>query len=101
MPAVPEIPGDFASVNGARRISSQSRTAERADRLITPKAPDRADSVEISDRSRVIGLIREPQPVRETLIASVRDQIARDEYLTDARIDGALDEIIRDFNELG
>jgi hypothetical protein len=101
MPAVPELPSDLSSLNGARRVSSQSRAAERTDRLITPKAPDRADSVEISDRSRVIGLIREPQPVRETLIASVRDQIARDAYLTDARIDGAVDEILRDFNELG
>ena len=101
MSAVPEIPGDFQSVNGARRVGATSRNAERADRLVTPTLPDRADSVEISDRSRVVALLREPLPVRENLITEVRDQIAQDTYLTDARIDGAIDELLRDFDELG
>ena len=101
MPAVPELPGDLTSVNGARRVDSTSRTAFRANRLVTPKAPDRADSVEISEQSRVIALLREPTPVRESLIASVRAQIDQGEYLTDERLDGAIDEILRDFADLG
>ena len=101
MSAVPEFSADLQSLNGARQVQAQSRSTNRADRLITPKAPNRADSVEISERSRVIGLIRESQPVREALIADVRDQIERGDYLTDTKIDGAINEIFRDFDELG
>ncbi len=48
---------------------------------------DRRDSVELSNV--------ETTAIREDVVAQLRDEIARGEYLTPTRVDGAVDRLLR------
>jgi hypothetical protein len=65
---------------------------------IESRAPDR---VELSDMARYMSLLRTAPPIREDLVAHVRDLIVRGEYDTPERMDLALDAMAREERDLG
>lgn len=58
----------------------------------------RADRLELSEAAR--SLASQPVPIREDLVARVRDQIARGVYDSDAKLDRALTELAKDLSPL-
>lgn len=59
-----------------------------------------ADSVEFSDHVHMLHRLKESLPVRQDMIDRVRGEIDAGTYVTPERVDGAIDEILRDFDEL-
>ena len=101
MPAVPELPNNVTALNGTHRVSPTSSRASSAARPAADPTANVSDSVEISRKSTFLSLIRQPTPIRQDLVDQTRSAIQDDAYLTDARIDGAIDEIARDQSEIG
>jgi hypothetical protein len=80
------------ATNPATRLiaADEHRTLDLAKRQ--PPAA-RSDSVELSDAARRHA---EAAPVREGLVSRVRAEIARDTYLTEEKLDAAIDALLRD-----
>ena len=55
------------------------------------------DRVELSDHSRLLSQLRS-QSIRNNIVQDVKAQISTGNYLTDARIDGSLDELAIDLD---
>lgn len=54
------------------------------------------DQVEVSDVATYLGKMKLLPPIRQELVDSIRHQIQSGSYETPERIDGAIDELIRD-----
>jgi anti-sigma28 factor (negative regulator of flagellin synthesis) len=66
----------------------------------TRTGSSRTDQVELSDHSRFLNQLR-TQDIRQDAVQGVRAQIDTETYLTDARIDGSLDELAYDLDITG
>jgi len=89
-----------ASLHGAARNGEAARSA-RTPHAGAAEAPARAaDQVELSEGSRLLGMLRALPEVRADLVERARAEIDAGEFLTDERIDGAVDELARDLDLL-
>jgi negative regulator of flagellin synthesis FlgM len=82
-------PGRLARVDapGAPRL---------APRGAHPDHPERApDEVQVSPQAHFLNRLRE-NPIREELVADVREQIAQGTYETPEKIEGAISELSQD-----
>jgi len=93
----------------SHRLPSQSTTrleSIRSNGHADPATQDtrtgtsRTDQVELSDHSRYLNQLR-TQDIRQDAVQGVRAQIDTGAYLTDARIDGSLDELALDLGITG
>lgn len=64
----------------------------------TPAAPSArfADRVELSDRARYLARLNELPPVRPRVVDEIRQAIAEGTYLTDEKLDGAIERLFED-----
>lgn len=85
----------IGSVSGSRMTGaaeSSSRLSSRGDSAPVRRSPDR---VELSTVASLLSKLRN-LPVRSDLVDTVRQQIEAGTYETDVKIDGAIDEVIKD-----
>lgn len=62
-----------------------------------PRAPGRsADRLELSERARLLAMLRQPQPVRMDLVERLRGEIAADTYETPQRLEAATEALLAD-----
>ena len=79
-------PETTTPVGGATaRVADDAATGGRA-----------GDRVELSDQARLLNQLRSLPPVREGLVDRVRSEIADEAYLTDAKLDVAIDRLLED-----
>lgn len=83
--------------NSIQQYKSQSRQAPATSGVEKPQRG--ADSVDLSDRARLLSQLKELPDVREELIGRVRGEIAAGGYETDDKLDIAIDNLIADFAE--
>lgn len=91
---------DIAPISNSSLIGSISANEARARKAEQLESTDialsrEADAVEISPFARYVAMARE-NPVREDLIASIREQLANGTYDTDEKFDKAFDEMLSD-----
>ena len=75
----------------ARQIAADEQRTLDSAKQRAPAA--RGDSVELSEAARQHA---DSAPVREGLVSSVRAEIAKDTYLTEEKLDAAIDALLRD-----
>lgn len=87
---------NISNIGATTRLEaySGSGTLTRSQPQVSNATLDRTDSVELSDQARA--LATQPTPIREDLVASVRDQIARGVYENDTKLDAAITELAKD-----
>ena len=100
----------MAEITNIQTNRLTSQTTQRIDRAATnPSEPTKgearttrvdSDRVELSEHSRLLSQLRS-QDVRTDLVYNARSEIANGTFLTDERIDGAIDELVRDLDTLG
>lgn len=62
----------------------------------TPSHADRSDSVDLSNRAKAFAALRDGDKVRRDLVDRVRADIERGAYLTDQRLEQAIDALLDD-----
>ncbi len=90
--------GGGASASGMPRpqIEGAGRPGERAE----PRSARRgADRVEVSHLARSLSRLNQDEPVRQDLIDRVRAEIEAGRYDTPDKIDAAVDNILRGFDQ--
>ncbi|MFG0258337.1 MAG: hypothetical protein ACF8GE_10585 [Phycisphaerales bacterium JB043] len=80
---------DSTRVNGQADSSREDARASRVG----------SDRVELSEHSRYLSQLRAAE-IRTDMVYNARSEIAGDAYLTDARIEGTIDELARDLDLL-
>lgn len=89
---------NISNINGSvLRVESYGAPSSNRNSGIAPATDstvERTDSVELSAQARA--LASQPTPIREDLVASVRDQIARGVYENDQKLDSAITELAKD-----
>lgn len=88
---------DIAPINGPNPLGLNGSTG-RSNHTATPTAtPDRgSDRVELSDASVYLSKLKEQPAIRESLVARVRSEIADGTYLTEAKLDDAVEALAED-----
>jgi anti-sigma28 factor (negative regulator of flagellin synthesis) len=85
----------IGSVSMGREVGAVE-TALRSSARSEPAPPRRAaDKVELSDKAYYLNKLRN-LPIRSDLVDSVRQQIEGGTYETEAKIDAAIDELVKD-----
>ncbi|MBT8486228.1 MAG: flagellar biosynthesis anti-sigma factor FlgM [Phycisphaerales bacterium] len=89
-----------SSVGPLERAGSVSsrREAEPTNRPAAPPVRP-GDRVELSDHARYLDQLREAPPIRVDQVTSIRSEIENGTYVTDAKLDQAIDALIRDLVE--
>lgn len=94
---------DITPIDGptrTARVQADSRAAARGEaRQARPARGE--DAVEVSAASGLLGKLKAGVPVREDLVAQIREQIDQGTYETAEKLEHAVDEILRDERELG
>ncbi|MBL8764129.1 MAG: flagellar biosynthesis anti-sigma factor FlgM [Phycisphaerae bacterium] len=85
IPAV-STAGQLASVYRVGRSESPSSAS-----AATPRAADR---VELSDEARALSQLALDPPIREDLVSRVRSEIEAGTYLTDDKLDAAVNRLL-------
>jgi len=80
----------------ANRVDATSRQQSRPERaeLAESRSERGEDRVEVSSLARLLQRLREVPDIREELVDRVRSQIESGTYLTDERLDAAVDAMI-------
>lgn len=94
------ISPDRASLNGAARVNGALGAVRHAEAASAPASARAGDRVELSERSRLLSQLRGLPEVRTEIVDRVRAEIGSDSYLTDAKIDAAVDELAADLDLL-
>lgn len=81
--------------------SQAALTAGRAGRAAAPSATvspaaRKSDSVEFSSTAQLLGKLHDLPDVRQDLVDRVKAQIAQGTYITDDKIDGAINGLLDD-----
>ena len=81
---------------GPVRIEPLARPAERPEPAGTATLPTPIDTVDLSERARLLDSLRAGGDVRHDLVERVKSEIDAGTYLTDERLDKALDALLDD-----
>ena len=91
MNEIPGVPGVGPS-QGPGEVRKAGRGAPPA----SPKSADKADSVEISGAAQFKAALGQVPDIRADKVAQIRDQIKAGDYLTDDKINKAIDRLLQD-----
>jgi len=87
---------DIAPIGSTRTIRAATAAyARQPEEQAVPEIRRGTDQVEVSELATYLSKIRQ-LPVRQELVDSVREKIARGDYETPDRIDATVDEILKD-----
>lgn len=86
--------GSVSASRMAGSAESSSRSTSRDESAPVRRSPDR---VELSTVASLLSRLRN-LPVRSDLVDTVRQQVEDGTYETDAKIDGAIEEILKDLD---
>ncbi len=77
---------------------TESASAVQVEAREAPEAPRRrgSDRVEVSDMARLLSKLNEMPEVRRELVDRVRDEIDRGKYMTDEKLELAIDGLVDD-----
>lgn len=80
----------------AVRVEPSARTAERPQPVEVAALAEPVDTVDLSERARLLDALRNGSDVRHDLVESVKGEIEAGTYETDERLDKALDALLDD-----
>jgi len=90
------------SVGPVQRTSSPSTSPDLRDRAAdvssTRPSSQLGDRVELSDRARLLGRLRDLPDVRADRVREIRDAIADETYLTSEKLDVAVGRLLDDID---
>jgi anti-sigma28 factor (negative regulator of flagellin synthesis) len=88
-----------SSVSGLRRIQSDAAATQRPQQEdIRSAGPRGSDSADLSPVSKFLSELKTGAPVREELVARVKDEIEAGTYETPEKLDAVLDDVTEDLN---
>lgn len=79
-----------------RPVSSAQDHTTNAGSLADAVTPDRRDSVELSEVGQWLSHLQQLPPIRSDKVNQVRSQIEAGGYLTDAKLNAAIDKLLED-----
>lgn len=88
--------GSVGPAGGFHRTASPASTDPSADRPTRP-GTDAADRVELSEHARFMNQLRDMPDVRTERVEEIRQQIADGNYLTDHKLDVAINRLMESF----
>ena len=88
-------------LSGVRPPGYEGPKGPRDRRTPPPESPatSSSDRVQLSDSARLLARVLSMPDIREAKVEEVRDQILRGTYVTEGKLDAALDNLVNEFLE--